>query len=38
MTHDELDPHKTDQRDRRTVEDEGATGGDAPTRSNSAGA
>lgn len=29
MTHDELDPHKTDQRGRRTVEDEGARGGDA---------
>lgn len=22
MTHDELDPHKTDQRDRRALEDE----------------
>lgn len=29
MTHDELDPHKTDQRDRRAVEDEDAAGGDA---------
>ncbi|WP_263972737.1 hypothetical protein [Streptomyces aureocirculatus] len=28
MTHDEMDPHKTDQRDRRTVENEGAAGGD----------
>ncbi|MDQ1031340.1 hypothetical protein QF035_008922 [Streptomyces umbrinus] len=28
MTVDELDPRKTDQRDRRTVEGEGAAGGD----------